>query len=188
MKYKLFAAALAVALLAGCTDRRETPPAQPEKAPPVSSETVLLPEREPYTMLADDVPAVLYVGEGYSLYIPDEGWTLELECDEEIPHQTWEADGDTDAALTVYHYENMSFMVALDRFTEESDYRFEQGAAGEAGDSLAGKDGDGDICKAVVAEGSHGITYVVAWEYPADMEETFGKLLAAMANTFELTE
>ena len=188
MKYRIFAAVLAVTLLAGCSDRREPSQTAPKTVPPAASTQVQDPGREQQTTLAGQLPAILYTGDGYSIYIPDEGWTLELECDEDVVHQTWESDREDDAALSVYHYENVSFMVARDRFLKESDFSFSADSGGALVDPLLGKDNDGDICKVMVAEGSHGVTYVIAWEYPADAEETCGVTLGAMADSFALTE
>ena len=79
-------------------------------------------------------------------------------------------------------------MVARDRFMKECGYVFADGLGGEIGDPLYGTDDDGDICEFIVAEGSRGITYVIVWEYPAGTEESYGSLLAAMAETFMLAE
>lgn len=189
MKHKILTAVLAVTLLVGCTDRREGTPSVPSQSTP--TQAVVTPEslgREEQTTLAGDTFATLYIGKGYSIYIPDEDWTLELDSEEGVYHQTWESDREQDAELTVYHYEDVSFMVARDRFLKDCGYVFGDGLGGEMGDPLYGTDDDGDVCEFVVVEGSRGVTYVVAWEYPAGTEETCGTLLAAMAETFMLAE
>lgn len=190
MKYKIILPALALALLVGCAVLEKGSAQPPAQSAPLQS---ALPAastlgREEETTLAGDIPAQLHIGEGYSIYIPTEDWTLELDSGDGIPHETWEADAESDAQLTVYHYENVSFMVARDRFVKDADdYAFDSGAA-TAEEPVYGTEPDGDVCTFLVAEGSHGTTYVVAWEYPAGTEETYGPLLAAMAQTFELTE
>ncbi len=50
------------------------------------------------------VPATLYTGEGYSLYIPDEGWRLEKDTDDGIFEETWESTACDDVELKISRY------------------------------------------------------------------------------------
>ena len=188
MKYMILSLVMALALTA-CAREGQQPPA--EKSPALSAAQSQTIDRESSGELEvgeETIPASLYVGEGYSIYLPSEGWTLELDSDDGILHQTWEADREDDAQISVYHYKNVSFMVARDRFMADCGYVFPDGLGGEQGDPLTGSDEDGDFCGVMVAEGSHGTTYVIAWEYPAGTEETYGAVMEAAANTFELAE
>ena len=188
MKYLLLSLVMALSLTA-CARELQQPPAQispsssPAQSRPIDRET-----SAELDVGGETVPASLYVGEGYSIYIPSDGWTLELDSDDGILHQTWEADREDDACLSVYHYKDMSFAVARDRFLRDSGYTFSPGPTGEPGDPLTGSDEDGDLCALAVAEGSHGTTYVIAREYPKGTEETWGVVLEALADTFALAE
>ena len=51
----------------------------------------------------EPVPATLYIGQGYSIYIPDEGWRLEKDMDDGIPEDTWESTVNPDVELRVLH-------------------------------------------------------------------------------------
>ena len=188
MKYLLLSLVMALSLTA-CAREPQQPPAQtPPSSSPAQSQPI---DRETSAELDVDgemVPVSLHVGEGYSIYIPSEGWTLELDSNDGILHQTWEADREDDARISVYHYKDVSFAVARDRFLDDCGYVFPDGPGGELGDPLTGSDEDGDLCGVMVAEGSHGTTYVIAWEYPKDTEDTWGVVLEALAGTFALVE
>ena len=184
MRGKILAMVLVLVMLAGCSDQRTgATSALPEKE---NSAAVQSPGRAEETLLDEAVQAELYVGDGYSVYIPSEGWTLELQCEEEIPHQRWDCD-EGDAHLTVYLYENVSFAVARDRYVKDCGYVFTDTLGAEPGDPIFGKNKKGDLCGVMVAEGDHGITYVIAWEYSAAAQESCGAVLGAMAETFLLT-
>ena len=186
MNYKFCALAMAVLLLAGCAvhEAVQNVPAGTEAVQSASSTQRA--DREGRTELAGVGDAALYSTEGYSLYIPTEGWTLELESTGDIPHTTWTADGQEGVTLTVYAYEDMSFMVARDRFVSASGYAFESGEGGRLGDPIQGSNGYGNVCGVMVAEGLEGVTYVIAWEYPE--EGAWAETLRTIADTFELTE
>ena len=181
MKHKCWALVLAAALLTGCA-AQETPPQSSQKEKLTAKDL----GREASVELDSGETASLHIGEEYSLYIPVEGWTLELESDDGILHDTWECDAEEDAKISIYHYAGVSFAVARDRYMRDCEYLFSCGLGGELGDPLSGTDDDGDLCQFMVAEGIHGTTYVIAWEYPAD--SAYEPTLTAMANTFELIE
>ena len=185
MRGRILAMVLALMMLAGCSDQRTgATSALPEKENSVTEQD---PGRAEETVLNGTVNADLYVGDGYSVYIPSEGWTLELQCEKEIPHQRWDCDED-DAHLAVYLYENVSFAVARDRYVKDCGYVFTDTLGAELGDPIFGKNKKGDHCGVMVAEGDRGITYVIAWEYSAAAQERCGALLGAMAESFLLTE
>ena len=49
------------------------------------------------------VPATLYIGQGYSIYIPDEGWRLEKDMEDGVPEEKWESTVNGDVELRVLH-------------------------------------------------------------------------------------
>ena len=181
MKRKMGALVLAMALLSGCAAPK-TPPQSSLKEELTAQDL----GREAYMDLNSGEAAALHIEEEYSLYIPTEGWTLELESDDGIPNDTWTCDGAEDVRLSIYHYENVSFAVARDRYMKDCGYIFSCGLGGGLGDPLSGTDDDGELCQLMVAEGSHGTTYVIAWEYPEG--SAWEATLTAMANTFALIE
>lgn len=193
MKYTICAAALGVLLLAGCAAEAGTAvKTQTSGTEPSADRAPTAQElgREETTKLdaeGENLSAALHIGQGYSLYIPSDGWTLELDDDDDIPCDRWEADGVEDVSLTVYHYADVSTMVARDRFLKDCDYVFEDLLGGGLGDPLYGQDTDGDTMGLAVAESTNGTTYVIAWEYPAE-GEAYGPILDAMAGSFELME
>ena len=131
------------------------------------------------------VPATLYIGQGYSIYIPDEGWRLEKDTDDGIPEDTWESTVNGDVELTVSHYSGKTWAEARDAFARDKDYVFEDLMGGKLGDPLTGMDEDGDYMSFMVAEGA-GTVYVISWEYPAEAAEGFGARLGRIADTFEI--
>lgn len=132
------------------------------------------------------LPAALYIGQGYSMYIPDTGWRLETDMDDGIPEDTWESTLNDDVELTVSHYSGVSEHEARTRFAADQDgYIFEDLMGGGWGDPLMGMEADGDRVAFMSTEGN-GTVYVVSWKYPAEAAEGFGVRLTQIAETFEL--
>ena len=193
MRYGICAAALGALLLVGCAARGAAPEKQEGTVtPPPQEETVTAKDlgRDETTALnaaGQSVDALLQIRDGYSIYIPRDGFTLKLDTDDAIPQDCWEADGAEDVSLTVYYYKDMSTMVARSRFLKDCDYTFEDLTGGSLGDPLCGTDGDGDATEFMVAESTNGTTYVIAWEDPAG-DETYAPVLSAAAESFQLME
>lgn len=155
------------------------------------------PDREETTMLEisvegqpEQVPAALYIGEGYSIYIPQEGWWLETDTDDGVKEETWESMVNDEVELHVLRYEAYPDATAAATkadFVAKSGYVFEDLMGGSLGDPLTGVDEEGDFLSFMAAEGQEGVTYVVAWEYPAQAAEGFGARLARIAGTFQVT-
>ena len=189
--------------LSGCGQKAQTPPPAPEE--PVEEAPVQTPAedrnptaqelgREEQTELIfviegmeEKVPATLHIGQGYSMYIPNEGWRLEKDVDDGIPEDTWESIVNDDVELTVSHYAGKTTMEARDAFVRDEDYVFEDLMGGELGDPLIGMDEDGDYLSFMVAQGADTV-YVISWEYPAEAAEGFGARLGQIANTFRVME
>ena len=190
--------------LSGCGQKAQTPPPAPET--PVAETQTETPDgdrnptaaelgREEKTELAftvegetELVPVTLYIGQGYSIYIPSEGWRLEKWVDDGIPEDTWESIVNDDVELTVSHYAGKTAMEARDAFVRDEDYVFEDLMGGDLGDPLTGMDEDGDFLSFMAAQSGDGTVYVISWEYPAESAEGFGARLGQIANTFQVME
>ena len=197
---------LLVLALSGCGQKAQTPPPAaetPAETPagttgetPAGDRNPTAAElgREETTELAftvegetELIPVTLYIGQGYSIYIPSEGWRLEKWVDDGIPEDTWESIGNDDVELTVSHYAGKTTMEARDAFVRDEDYAFGDLMGGELGDPLTGMDEDGDYLSFMVAQGADTV-YVISWEYPAEAAEGFGARLGQIANTFRVME
>ena len=197
---------LLVLALSGCGQKTQTPPPAaetPAETPAGTTEETPAGERNPtaaelgreettelaFTVEGETelIPVTLYIGQGYSIYIPSEGWRLEKWVDDGIPEGTWESIVNDDVELTVSHYAGKTTMEARDAFVRDEDYVFEDLMGGELGDPLTGMDEDGDYLSFMVAQGADTV-YVISWEYPAEAAEGFGVRLEQIAGTFEVME
>ena len=134
----------------------------------------------------ETVPSTLYVGQGYSIYIPNLGWRLEQDFEDGVPEQHWESTQNDDVELTVAHYSGQSSQAARANFAaEHDDYVFDNLLGGEWGNPLVGSDREGDQLAFMSYDGD-GMVYIVAWEYPAAEAESTGARLRQMAETFAL--
>lgn len=146
-------------LLTGCGQEPETPvppsdpsPTQQEpNEPPVSPEpeTPARAEQVDLTFFVEGeeeaLPATLYVGDGYSLYIPDEDWDgPEQSAESDVPTDTWVSAFNSDVALSVSRYGDMTVTEARDAFAQSSGYEFEDLMGGSPGDPLTGTNEKGE--------------------------------------------
>ena len=133
----------------------------------------------------EPVPATLYIGQGYSIYIPDEGWRLERDMDGIIPEDTWESTVNHDVELRVLHLGEKTLEQAKAWVTAaEDDYRLIEDKQG----GLGGTDAeDREVLEArFYSSGSQ--MYAVLYEYPMEAAEGFGARLGQIAETFEVME
>lgn len=209
MKRALICTLLLALTLSGCGQRGETTPSGTEDTPVAgeqqtpSTAAPTTPENQPPTGEAvrpekagleftvegesETVPATLYMGQGYSIYIPDSGWRLDRDVDDGVLQQTWESTLNDDVELTVSRYSGVTAQEARAAFAADSDdYIFEDLLGGEWGNPLAGVDDEGDVLAFMSREGD-GAVYIVSWKYPARAAEGFGARLRQMADTFEVT-
>ena len=134
----------------------------------------------------ETVPATLYIGQGYSLYVPDSGWRLEKDVDDGIPEEVWESTLNNDVEFAVSHYSGISASEAVTAFlNDHDDYVFQDlQSGGEVKEPLIGVDDDGDVLKFITREGN-GTAYIVSWEYRQGAEN-FDAQLEQIVRTFEV--
>ena len=131
------------------------------------------------------VPATLYIGQGYSIYIPDEGWRLEKDVDDGIPEDTWESTVNHDVELRVLHLGEKTLEQAQEWVTaEEDDYRLIEDKQG----GLGGTDEKNREMLEVRFYPSGSQMYAVLYEYPMEAAEGFGARLSQIAETFEVMQ
>ena len=202
----LIAALLAALLLTGCGRKTQTGSAAQQTTNQTTNQTTTTTQtagdRNPTaaelgraeTMdlefmvegLAETMPATLYIGQGYSLYIPNEGWGLKKGADDGIPEETWESIMNDDVEFKVSHYSSVTPAEARQMFVAHEDYVFEDLMGGEFGDPLTGIDEDGDHLRFMSVEGN-GTVYILFWEYPKGTEEGFGARMEQILGTFQVT-
>jgi len=213
-KYRLMAAMLALFLLTACGQSRpagtaeqkaETPPAVSENTetpPPPAPETAekpvvqaaaSLPDRpetatQEFTVegLPETVPVTLYAGEGWSVYIPDEGWRLDdRERDDGVFQTVWESTVNDDAELWVLELGQRTLAEGQDWLRrEENDFALQEDKQG----GLFGTDReDRELMEVRFHEGG-GNLYAVVWTYPETAAEGFGTRLGVMADSFQITQ
>ena len=120
--------------------------------------------------------ATLYVGDGYSLYIPDDNWVHSSE------NITWVSGYNPDIMLQVIPNAGGTYEQARDALfqgyrdmTEEGEYVF-------------GRDASGNFCRAArLIQTSNGILAAV-WDYTLEAAEGFGARLYVIAGTLEINQ
>ena len=205
-RLSLILTGLLILALSGCGQNAQTPP--PAAETPVTETPAETPaedgnptaeepgREETMEMIfsvegeAEVIPATLYRGQGYSIYIPDEGWRLERDVEDNSLEETWESVLNDDVQLSVFQCQKFSDTTAAQihsQFAAGCGYVFEDLMGGELGDPLTGVDEDGDFLCFMMAEGTDTV-YLIYWEYPAEAAEGFGVRLGQMAGTFEVME
>lgn len=200
-RLSLILSALLIFALSGCGQKAQTPPPAPET--PVAETQTETPNgdrnptaaelgREEKTNLAftvegetELVPVTLYIGQGYSIYIPDEGWRLEKWVDDGIPEDVWESVINDDVELTVLHLGEKTLAEAQDWVkAEEDDYQLVEDKQG----GLGGTDEKDREMLEVRFHTSGSTMYAVLYKYPMEAAEGFGTRLGVMADTFQIME
>ena len=185
MKRVILSAILLTLLLSGCGGTKTTaekapapesqPPAAEQTAPAGADRNPTAAElgREDRAVLevtvegeTEEVPAALFIGQGYSLYIPEEGWRYEKDLDDGVAEDTWESILNGEVELEVRQYPaspDRTPDAVKAAFVKGRDYVFEDLMGGGLGDPLAGVDEDGDFLSFMAAEGADGTVYVISW-------------------------
>lgn len=132
--------------------------------------------------MEETVPAVLYVGQNYSLYIPEEGWELEHETEDGVPEDTWMSTVNDEVTFKVLHLDGMTHDMARAWIAaEEDDYTLSEDKQG----GLYGEDLKDRTCIEIRFHDSASGIFALVWEYPMEAAEGFGIRLGVMADTFE---
>lgn len=166
----------------------EPAPAAPTEQPQSQSTATSTrePEKELKFMLEgmEEVEQVsLYQGDGYSMYMPKEGWQLENDVDDGIHEVEWSNLRNDDVELKVLHLAGKNLKQAQDWVrADKDDYKLTEDKNG----NLSGQDPeDRDFIEARFFTNGND-TYVVMYGYPEEAAEGFGVRLGVIANTFEL--
>ena len=158
--------------------------------PPVSEEELERTGRRLQTELTfyvegleETLPATLYIGEGYSLYIPNDEWTHYTGNLDYQPVQTWESHDNPEVELQILTLNGMTLTQAQEWIKDEfSDYTLIEDNRG----GLGGPDAENNMADIrFVASGD--AVYAICCLYPMEAAEGFGARLSVMADTFALT-
>lgn len=214
-KYLLLMALLAALLLTGCSQKPQektepkpstqiaeqkpdTPAADrnAEQKPeaPVENQTTQTaaparPEKQELEFLLEgqeeSVPAALYSGKGYSLYIPAEGWRLDdRDREDGVLETVWESTLNDDVELRVLSFGNRTRQQAYDWLkAEEDDFALQEDKQG----GLWGSDREDREQMEVRFHEADGQLFAVLWVYPEEAAEGFGVRLSVLADTFQIT-
>ena len=168
-RMNLLAVLLMLVLLSAC-GQNETRPKDPVNQMPAAEE-LGIPATAELKYVADGevktASSTLYRGEGYSIYIPDEGWRRDAEREGRIPVDVWEHVWNDEAEVQVWRYGSVPLREAVTDFLEEEDdYVFPRLILGseEILDPVEGMDEDGDVLKFIMRTGKEG-TFIVSWKY-----------------------
>lgn len=167
--------------------QHEQQPAAEENRP--TAEELGRPEKTELKFLLEGMEetlsATLHVGQGYSLYIPDEGWRLDdRDREDGVWEETWESTINDDAELWVLSLgtrtleEGQAWLRA-----EEDDYTFQEDKQG----GLWGSDPEDRTQMEVRFHSGEDALYAVVCTYPESAAEGFGTRLSVLADTFERT-
>lgn len=134
-----------------------------------------------YTTVGDEKS---FIGEGFTILIPDKNYRYEKEYDDGILDEKWEYTKKDDVEIKVTTYKNADELSARSRFIKENnEYIFED----MTGYSVCGTEPDGDVLWFDIYE-SNGTVYVVSWEYPKNTSEKLKNELATVAGSFKITD
>lgn len=177
----------------------QTPSAEP--TPDEVQPTAQLPESTPDTSenigreqnkdlvynlegMEEKEPATLFVGVGYSIYIPKDAFRYEQDTENGIPADTWESVANEDVEFEILHLGEMDLKQAKEWVKrEENDYQLIEDERG----GLGGTDRENDVLD-VRFETAGNKTYALLCKYPIEAAEGFGTRLNVMADTFEITQ
>lgn len=186
----ILAAALSLTACGGAAQPpAETPPQTEQPAAAVPSpeapeqettELVYCPEGEEVR-----VSAVRYIGDGYTIAIPTEGWRHESDTEDGVAEQVWESTVNEDVELQILQLGSRDLQAARDWVrADKEDFQLLEDKRG----GLGGTDPvDHEILEVRFFQGESGV-YALMYQYPEEAAEGFGVLLGVMADSFTVTE
>lgn len=129
----------------------------------------------------EEVPATLYTGDGWSIYIPDQGWRVDP--DPEDHEVAWESTDNEDVELSVRFWPEKGDLDSLFAAAQaaEDDFAFTVDDNTLTGTDQ--KDGETMIVYPSLMQGTQD-AYTISIRYPDEAAEGFGVRLQAMAATF----
>lgn len=189
-------------LLTGCgqatpTAPETTVPVPSTQAPQPSTEATTqateeptLPPRDPTCDLTYQVegteesePATLFLGEGYSLYIPNEGYEMAYDFSDDHTTVTWTAVNNERVQLIITHYVGWTAdQVRLTTLALYSRYHWEED---EAGNLMGTHPQQQHHWEMTLLDSGEGILAVSVC-YPTEAAEGYGARLKTIAGTLEL--
>lgn len=159
------------------TDGDQTPTPEEVSRPETTDLTFFLEGQE------ESVPAALYIGQGYSLYLPTEGWVRESFTENGVPADSWESTDNDDVELRILHLGDRSLEDCREWIIRElDDYVISEDKQG----GLYGEDAENGMVLEVRFHQGSARMYAVAWAYPFEAAEGFGARLGVIADTFEV--
>lgn len=127
----------------------------------------------------EEIPATLYTGDGWSLCVPETGWTA-ADVDREDREVTWESLDNREVEFGVQAYPGRTASEAFQRFCgDEDDYSF---PALTDGGSIGYDSRDQETMAVRIVEAAGG-AYLFWGEYPDVAAEGFGARLQAIGNS-----
>lgn len=166
----------------------ETPPAQaePASAPAVTPESL---GREACTTLTYNlegeetaVPASIYIGDGWSLYVPDEGWVQSDDTVDEISVTSWTSDINDTVSLHILNLGGMNLEECQSWISNQfPDCTFIEEKQG----CLGGMNDEQQCADARLISSDNGM-YAILSRYPLEAAEGFAVTLSAIADSFQL--
>lgn len=130
----------------------------------------------------------LYLGKGYSIYIPNEGWRLEqMSYPNKYPsfEDVWVSTINDDAYIKVGYFPDKSPKAVRSLIVDqEKDYHLAETKQG----GLLGKSDDEKKLLEVFMDDVKNGTFVVSYHYPVAASEKFGSRLSVIADTFMVSE
>ncbi|MBU5625410.1 hypothetical protein KQI82_00475 [Oscillibacter sp. MSJ-2] len=122
--------------------------------------------------LTEEIPSTLFIGDGFSLYVPDEGW-------EKTWVSGWQSVNHPDVEIRVETHTGKSVEEVADSISgyAPSPLKDEEGSA------------EGEQCLYLrIIEGPGDRVYAVLGKYPQEVEEGFGARLEAIGWSVEANE
>lgn len=131
----------------------------------------------------ETVPAALYIGQGYSLYLPAEGWERESFTENGAAADSWESTDNDAVELRILHLGERTLDECYDWIIREmDDYVISEDKQG----GLYGENRENGMVLEVRFHPGDAGMYAVAWAYPLEAAEGFGTRLNVLADTFEV--